>query len=62
MTNRTTFIITQRLSSIKKADYIVVLDNGVIVEAGTHNQLISQEGIYKKLYETQVSGGITEGE
>ncbi len=57
MTNRTTFIITQRLSSIKKADYIVVLDNGVIAEAGTHNQLISQEGIYKKLFETQVSGG-----
>jgi ABC-type multidrug transport system fused ATPase/permease subunit len=57
MANRTTFIITQRLSSIKKADYIVVLDDGVIVEAGTHNQLISQEGIYKKLYETQVSGG-----
>jgi ATP-binding cassette subfamily B protein len=57
MANRTTFIITQRLSSIKKANYIVVLDNGVIIEAGTHNQLISQEGIYKKLYETQVSGG-----
>ena len=55
--NRTTFIITQRLSSIKKADYIVVLDNGEIVEEGTHDQLIARDGIYRKLYETQISSG-----
>jgi len=54
--NRTTFIITQRLSSIKKADYIVVLDNGEVYEEGTHEQLISRDGIYRKLYDTQVSG------
>ena len=53
--NRTTFIITQRLSSIKKADYIVVLDNGEVYEEGTHEQLISKDGIYRKLYDTQVS-------
>jgi ATP-binding cassette subfamily B protein len=57
LANRTTFIITQRLSSVKKADYIVVLDNGVISEEGTHDQLIAHNGIYRKLYETQVSGG-----
>ncbi|MBM3291907.1 ABC transporter ATP-binding protein [Candidatus Bathyarchaeota archaeon] len=57
LSNRTTFIITQRLSSIKKADYIVVLDNGVIVEEGTHEKLMQNKGIYHKLYETQVSGG-----
>jgi ATP-binding cassette subfamily B protein len=55
--NRTTFIITQRLSSIKKADYIVVLDNGAVAEEGTHDQLMARSGIYHKLYETQVSGG-----
>jgi ATP-binding cassette subfamily B protein len=55
--NRTTFIITQRLSSIKKAGYIVVLDNGAIAEEGTHDQLMARDGIYRRLYETQVSGG-----
>ncbi len=58
--DRTTFIITQRLSSIKKADYIIVLEDGEIAEEGTHNQLITNEGIYKKLYETQISG-VSEG-
>jgi ATP-binding cassette subfamily B protein len=52
--NRTTFIITQRLSSIKKADYIVVLDNGEIVEEGIHDELLARDGIYRKLYETQI--------
>jgi ATP-binding cassette subfamily B protein len=56
LTNRTTFIITQRLSSIKKADYIVVLDDGAVTEEGTHDQLMEHYGIYRKLYETQVSG------
>lgn len=58
--DRTTFIITQRLSSIKKADYIIVLDDGEISEEGTHDQLIANDGIYSKLYETQVSG-VAEG-
>jgi ABC-type multidrug transport system fused ATPase/permease subunit len=54
--NRTTFIITQRLSSIKKADYIIVLEDGEISEEGTHEQLMEFNGIYKKLYDTQISG------
>jgi ATP-binding cassette subfamily B protein len=58
--DRTTFIITQRLSSIKKADYIIVLEDGEISEEGTHNQLITNDGIYRKLYETQISG-VSEG-
>jgi ATP-binding cassette subfamily B protein len=61
LTNRTTFIITQRLSSIKKADYIVVLDDGAVTEEGTHDQLMEHFGIYRKLYETQVSGSERRG-
>jgi len=53
--NRTTFIITQRLSSVKDADYIIVLDNGEICEEGTHNELMKREGIYYKLYQTQIT-------
>lgn len=58
--DRTTFIITQRLSSIKKADYIIVLDDGEIAEEGTHDELFERDGIYRKLYDTQTSGA-TEG-
>ncbi|HEX9914792.1 MAG TPA: ABC transporter ATP-binding protein [Candidatus Bathyarchaeia archaeon] len=53
--NRTTFIITQRLSSIKKADYIIVLEDGAITEQGTHEELMGRGGIYHKLYQTQVA-------
>lgn len=53
--NRTTFIITQRLSSIKKADYIIVLEDGEIREEGSHTQLMELDGIYRKLYDTQIS-------
>ena len=54
--NRTTFIITQRLSSIKKADYIIVLEDGEIAEEGSHDNLLELEGIYRKLYDTQITG------
>jgi len=54
--NRTTFIITQRLSSVKKADYIVVLEDGEIIEEGTHEALMQRNGVYRRLYETQLSG------
>ena len=54
--NRTTFIITQRLSSIKKADYIIVLEDGVIAEEGSHDHLLELDGIYRKLYDTQITG------
>jgi len=53
--NRTTFIITQRLSSVKDADYIIVLEDGEIAEEGTHEQLMAKEDIYYRLYQTQVA-------
>ncbi|MCF2142950.1 MAG: ABC transporter ATP-binding protein/permease [Candidatus Heimdallarchaeota archaeon] len=52
--NRTTLIITQRLSTIKYATKIIVMDKGRIIEAGTHEELMAKEGLYKYLYETQL--------
>ncbi len=53
MKTRTTFVIAHRLSTVQNADRIVVLDKGTIVQQGRHRELISQEGVYKKLYELQ---------
>jgi len=51
--NRTTFVIAHRLSTIQRADLIIVLDRGRIVQRGTHDSLLSEEGMYKRLYELQ---------
>ncbi|HIK28060.1 MAG: ABC transporter ATP-binding protein/permease [Oscillatoriaceae bacterium SKW80] len=53
---RTTIVIAHRLSTIREADKIVVLDKGKIVEVGSHEQLLSQEGIYRRLHLLQESG------
>jgi len=51
--NRTTFIITQRVSTIKNATRIIVFENGCIAEEGTHEELLEKNGIYAKIYRTQ---------
>jgi subfamily B ATP-binding cassette protein MsbA len=53
---KTTVIIAHRLSTVMKADLIVVMDKGKIVETGTHSDLVKQKGIYSRLFEIQ-SGG-----
>ena len=52
--NKTAIIISHRISSIKHADSILVLDEGKIIQQGTHEQLSSKEGFYKELYEQQL--------
>ena len=54
MKDRTTILISHRISTVKNADHIIVLNDGSIVEAGTHEQLLAQNGIYAGIHETQL--------
>lgn len=55
MDGRTTIMVAHRLSTIQHADYIMVMHKGRICERGTHRELLEQDGIYRKLYELQIS-------
>jgi subfamily B ATP-binding cassette protein MsbA len=62
MKGRTALVIAHRLSTIRRADRIVVLDDGRIAEAGSHDQLLAAGGAYAKLYELQLEGEPSEQE
>lgn len=59
MKNRTSLIIAHRLSTIRDADKIIVVDNGQVIESGSHEELIAEHGAYYKLYQNQFEGKAT---
>jgi ATP-binding cassette subfamily B protein len=58
--DRTTLVIAHRLSTVRHADRIVVMEGGRIVESGRHEQLINSQGVYARLW--RVQAGLREGE
>jgi ABC-type multidrug transport system fused ATPase/permease subunit len=54
MAGRTTFVIAQRLRTLKQADTILVLEDGRIVQRGTHDELLAQPGLYRRIYDLQL--------
>ena len=54
MQGRTTFVIAQRLSTVRQANLIVVLEHGRIAQQGTHNELLQHEGLYREIYDLQL--------
>jgi len=54
MRGRTTFVIAQRLRTVKNADQILVLDRGEIVERGRHDELLARNGLYRRIYELEL--------
>ena len=62
MEGRTTFIVAHRLSTIHKADQIIVLEKGRIVETGQHEELMNNKNLYYNLYKLKMQDPVTLGE
>ena len=62
MKNRTTFIVAHRLSTIHKADQIIVLEKGRIVETGQHEELMNNKSLYYNLYKLKMQDPVVIGE
>ncbi|WP_444949910.1 ABC transporter ATP-binding protein [Micromonospora ureilytica] len=60
--DRTSFVIAHRLSTIRDADLILMMENGRIVEQGTHEQLLAAQGAYHRLYRSQFTGAVVDEE
>ena len=56
MTDRTTFVIAHRLSTVKTADVVIVLENGRVTQMGTHDELLAQVGHYRQIVNLQLYG------
>lgn len=57
--NRTSFVVAHRLSTIQNADNIIVMNHGAVVETGTHNELLAENGFYADLYNSQFSDDVS---
>ncbi len=55
MEGRTSFVIAQRISTVVNADQIIILENGHVVDSGTHEELMEQSAIYAEIYDSQLA-------
>jgi len=61
MRGRTSFVVAQRISTVLKADKIIVIEKGKIAAEGTHRELMQTSPIYQEIYDSQLGNGFREG-